>query len=111
MAPVAIVGWLVVLAAYVGVAPGVPVELGRRGLAGLGMASVALAVAAIGSRFRSVASPGGVGLGVMAGLASGLHVVPVRWLEDVPSGTTTWPLVIAAALVIVAHSTREPASS
>ena len=84
MAPVAMVGWLVVLATYVGVTPGLPVELGRRALAGLAMASVALAMAAIGSRFRSPVSPGGTSVGVMAGIALALHVLPIEWLEHLP---------------------------
>lgn len=111
MAPVAMVGWLLVLGTYVGVAPGFPVELGRRTLTGVGMASAALALAAIVSRFRSTAPAGGAGVGVMAGLAFTLQVLPVRWLEHLPPARAVCPLAIVVALVVVVHVTREPTSS
>ncbi len=111
MAPVAMVGWLLVLGTYVGVAPGIPVELGRRTLTGLGMASVALAVAAIASTVRSAASPGAASVGVMAGLTCAFQVLPLRYLDHLPPAGAVCPLAIVVALLVVVHVTREPASS
>ncbi len=107
MLPVVIAGWLLVLALYARVLPP-SIDLGHRALAGLGVASGALALAAVGSRFWSIASPGAAGLAAMATLGLVLQLVPDRWMAHAPAGTVLWPVTILASLLVVAHATQEP---
>jgi hypothetical protein len=111
MAPVAVIGWLVVLAVYASVTPSLPVDLGERILAGSGIAVAALALAAVGGRLRSVASPGAVGAGAVAALGLALQAAPARWLEHLPPATVVSAIAIAVGLMVVVLATREPAGS
>lgn len=111
MLPVAVAGWLAVLALYTWVSPVPPMNLAHRALAGLGVASSALGVAALGSRFRSVVSPGAAGIAAVAVLGVALEVVPVRWSAHLPEGVVLWPVTVVVSLLVVAYATREPAGS
>ena len=111
MAPVAMTGWLLVLAVYAWVTPRPLIDLGQRVLAGSGIAIAALAMAAVGGRLSSAVSPGAVGAGSVAALGLALQVVPVGWLEHLPPGTIVAAIAIFVGLVVVVRATREPASS
>lgn len=111
MVPVAVAGWLSVLAVYACVTPGLAVDLGERALAGSGISSAALAVAALATKVRSVVSPGAAAAGVMAAFGLSLQVVPVRWLEHLPSGRVLWPVTILVGLLVVVAAAKEPPSS
>ena len=110
MAPVSLLGWLLVLSVYGWLTPG-PVTAGGldRALGGLGLASAALALAALAGRLRWVVSPGAAGVAAMAGLGAALVVSPAAWLEALPPVEAVWPVTVLLALVTVAVATREPA--
>lgn len=108
--PVAVAGWLLVLAVYHVVSSSAEAaEIGRRGRAGLALASAAIGFAAVGGRWRSVASPGGAGVGAMACVGLVSMVSPKAWLEALPPGDLLLPAAVLFGLVTVAVATREPA--
>ena len=105
--PVTVVGWFVVLAVYVWSAP-VPPVVGERALAGLGLATAALALAALSGKLRAVESPGAAGVGAMVALGMVRFILPSTWRAALPPGEVLWPLIIMLALITVAAATREP---
>ncbi len=108
--PVAVAGWLLVLAVYhVVTSSAEAAGVGDRAQAGLTLASAALACAALGGKLRSIASPGAAGVGAMACVGVVLRVSPGAWLEALPPGDLICPAVILFGLVTVTVSTREPA--
>ena len=110
MVPLTIVGWLLVLAVYASVAPSFSADLAQRALSGLALACAALAFAAVAGRFRSVMSPGALGVAAMATLGLVLTTVPARWLAHLPSGEVLRPVTILVGLLVVVAATQEPAS-
>lgn len=111
MLPVATAGWLVVLALYAWVSPVPSMDLSDRALAGVGIASAAVGAASLGSRFRSVPSPGALGVAAVAVLGLALQIAPVQWLAHLPASTVLSPVTVLVSLLVVAYATREPAGS
>ena len=110
--PVAVAGWLVVLAIYGRVLPpDAQPAIGSRAVAGIGVAAAALALATLFARSPGVPSPGAAGVAAVAGIALILQAVPVAWLRHLPSHRTIWVTAIVVAVPVIVAATREPARS
>lgn len=109
--PVIAAGWLLVLVVYDSVSA-VPVtaDIASRGMVGLGLGSMALALATACDRRWAVASPGVAGLGAMACLALTWRILPEVWLKSLPPAEVLWPVTIVLALGLAVVATREPRS-
>ena len=108
--PVAVAGWLLVLAVYQAVtsSPGDP-DIAGRARSGLAMASAAFGFAALGGKLRSVVSPGAAGFGAMACVGVASQVAPAGWRQALPPGEVVSVAAILFGLVTLALATREPA--
>ena len=109
--PVIAAGWLLVLVVYDSVSPvHVTADIASRGMVGLGLGSMALALATATDRRWAVASPGVAGLGAMACLALTWRILPEVWLKSLPPAEVLWPVTIVLALGLAVVATREPRS-
>ena len=107
--PVLVAGWLLALAVYDRFEPDpTAVDVAGRALAGFGLATAALGLAALARRIGSVQSPGAAAVGAVAGLGVTSCLLPARWVQVLPSGPAVWPVTILAAVVTIAVMTREP---
>lgn len=107
--PVVVSAWLVVLAVQLGVtAASAAPAVAERALMSMGAGSAALAAAAVAARWRHLASPGAVGMSVVATLGAGWAALPARAVDALPPAEVAWPVVILAAFGVAAWATREP---
>ena len=107
--PVAVAGWLVVLAVYRRVGASAAAGVADRAPSALGLASAAVGFGALGASLGFDRSPGAAGAAVMAGGGALTRACPAGWLEALPSGDALGLAAIPFALVAVAAATREPA--
>ena len=109
--PVVVAGWLLVLVVYDRFEPNpAAVDVAGRALAGVGLATAALGLAALARRIGSVQSPGAAAVGAVAVLGVTSCLLPARLVQVLPSGRALWLVTILAAVVTVAVTTREPLS-
>lgn len=108
--PMTVSGWLLVAALDGGLNPAATRDLAGSALVALGLASAALGIAALAAKRWSLESPGAVGAGAMACLLMVLRALPASWLDPLPPTKMWAPATAIVALVLVAMTTKEPAS-
>jgi len=107
--PVAVAGWLLVLAVYHQVASSAGTAgMGERARVGAALACAAVGFAAVGGRLLAVGSPGAAGAGAMACIGAASMVSPNALLEALPPADLLCPAAVLLGLVAVALGTREP---
>lgn len=110
MAPVAVLGWLLVLAVCHWVipipAPAARADLAGRALAGVGLGSSALALATLGATLPPVASPGAAGMGAMVLIGAASTALPEATLARLPPAEVLWPTMTLLAVPVIVLATR-----
>lgn len=110
-APVAAVGWLLLLAvSHQVTGGGLLDDAAGMALSSVALAATTLAVAVVAGRTRASVSPGAVGLASVVSVGLLSLAAPTAWIEALPPPETAWPVLTALALLTIAVAGREPAS-